>query len=73
MIYEISYKTFMGTKPLCIWFEKIDRFIKTYDGIRFLVLFGSKRYDIIYNRIRCLISKKGGITDISSHSFATKK
>ena len=63
----------MGAKPLRIWFEKLDRFIKTYDGIRFLVFFGSKRYYIICNRIRCLISKKGGITDISGHSFATKK
>ena len=24
LIYDISYKTFMGAKPLGIWFEKID-------------------------------------------------
>ena len=40
LIYDISYKTFMGTKPLHIRFEKIDGFIKIYDGIRYLVLFG---------------------------------
>ena len=58
LIYDISYKTFMGGKPLRIWFEKIDGFIKIYDGIRYLVLFGSKRYDATYNRIRYLETKK---------------
>ena len=37
LIYDILYKTFMGAKPLHIWFEKIDGFIKIYDGIRYLV------------------------------------
>ena len=26
LIYDSSYKTFLGTKPLCIRFEKIDGF-----------------------------------------------
>ena len=59
----------MGAKQLHIWLEKIDGFIKIDDGIRYLVLFGSKQYDAIYNRIRYLISKKIGITDIISHNF----
>ena len=41
LIYDISYKTFMGSKPLCIRFNGIDGFIKIYDGILYLVLFGS--------------------------------
>ena len=40
LIYDISCKTFMGAKPLRIRFDEIDRFIKIYDGIRYLVLFG---------------------------------
>ena len=60
----------MGSKPLCIWLEKINGFIKIYDGIRYLLLFGSKSYGAIYNRIRYLISKKSGITDIIYHNFA---
>ena len=40
LIYDISYKTFMGAKPLRIRFDEIDGFIKIYDGIRYLVLFG---------------------------------
>ena len=30
----------MGSKPLRIRFDEIDGFIKIYDGIRYLVLFG---------------------------------
>ena len=34
LIYDISYKTFMSSIPLCIRFDKIDAFIKVYDRIR---------------------------------------
>ena len=37
LIYGISYKAFMGSIPLCISFDKIDGFIKIYDGIEYLV------------------------------------
>ena len=62
LIYDISYKNLYGckplcSKPLCIWLDKIDGFIKTYDGIRYLLLFGPKRYDAIYDRIRDLMKK----------------
>ena len=40
LIYGISYKAFMGKKPLRIWFDKIDVFIKIYYGTRYLVLLG---------------------------------
>ena len=52
----------MGGKPLRIWFVKIDGFIKIYDGIRYLVLFGPERYNAIYDRINYFISEKSGIT-----------
>ena len=70
LIYDISYKTFMGAKPLRIRFYEIDGFIKIYDGIRYLVLFGPGWYDAIYNKIRYLISEKSGITDSINHNFA---
>ena len=53
-----------------IWFEKIDGFIKIYDGIRYLLLFDPESYDETYNRITYLISEKSGITDIINHNFA---
>ena len=31
LIYDISYKTFMGSKPLRIRFDEVDGFIKIYD------------------------------------------
>ena len=48
----------MGAKPLRIRFDKIDGFIKIYDGTRQLVLFSPERYDPIYDRIRYLVSEK---------------
>ena len=61
--YEsISYKNFMGAKPLRIRFDKIDGFIKIYDRARYLALFGPGIYGTIYDRIRYLISEKSVIT-----------
>ena len=54
----------IDAKHLLISFDKIDRFIRVYDGTRYLVLFGSEKYDSIYNRIRYLISLKSGFTYI---------
>ena len=47
LVYEISYKTLTGAKPLCIRFDKVDRFITVHDGTRYLVLFGPEKYDTI--------------------------
>ena len=56
---------------MCIRFNKIDRFIRVYDGTSYLVLFGSEKYDSIYNRIKHLISVKS--TYITSHNDAKIK
>ena len=53
MIYNISHKTFMVAKPLCIMFDKIDEIIKTYNGTRYLVLLGPEGYDGIYGNAIC--------------------
>ena len=73
MIYDILYKTLTDSKPLRIIFDKIDGIIRIYDGPRYLTLFGSEKYDAIYNKIRYLISLKYGITYISSRFFANIK
>ena len=66
MIYDISYKTLIGAKPLRIRFDEIDGFIRVYDGTSYLVLFGGDKYDFLYNRIRYLIGVKSGITYVIS-------
>ena len=71
-MYNISYTNLIA-KPLRIRFDKIDGFIRIYDGTRYLVLFGSEKYDSFYNRIRYLISVKSGITYIISHNYAKFK
>ena len=37
----------IGAKPLPITFDKVDGFIGVYDGTRYLVLFGSEKYEFI--------------------------
>ena len=66
LVYNISYKNLIDSNSLCIRFDKIDRFIRIYDGTRYLILFGSEKYDSIYDKIRYLMSVKSGITHIVS-------
>ena len=47
MIYNISYISLI---------DKVDEFIRGFDGTRYLVLFVSEKYN--YNRIRILQVKK---------------
>ena len=56
---------------LRIRFDKIDGFIKTYNGIRYLALFGHTQYDEICDRVKYLINKKGSMTDSINHNFAS--
>ena len=64
LVHEISFKTLIDSKPLWIRFDKIDGIIRIYNGSRYLTLFGTKKYDAIYERIRYLISLKSSITYI---------
>ena len=63
----------IGAKPLRISFDKVIRFIRAYDGTTYLVLFGTEKYDFIYNRIRYLIGVKSGNTYIISSNYAKIK
>ena len=73
LFYNILYKILIDSKPLRTRFDKIDGYIRVYDGARHLVLFGSEKYDFIYKRIRYLISVKCGITYNISHNYAKIK
>ena len=64
-IYDVSYKTLIDPKSLRIRFDKIDAFIRIYDGARYLTFFGSEKYKAIYDRIGYLISLK----EVASHIF----
>ena len=50
--FDISYKTLIDPKPLRIRFNKIDGFLRIFDGTRYLTLFGCEKCDAIYDRIR---------------------
>ena len=73
LIYDISYRTLICAKILCIRFDKIDRLSRVYNGTRYLVLFVPEKYDAICNKITSLISKNSGITYVVSQSYARLK
>ena len=54
---------------MLIRFNKIEGFIKIHDGIRYLALFDCSWCDEICDRVKYLISEKGGITDGINHNF----
>ena len=59
LVYFISNKIKIHAKSLCIRFDKADGLIRVFDGIRYLVLFGGEKYDLIYNRVRYIIISIG--------------
>ena len=58
---------------LRIRFDKIDGFIRVYDGTRYLVLFGSQKDGFTYNRIIYLIGVKSSIANVISRYYAKIK
>ena len=72
LIYDISYETSAGAKPLHLKYHKINGFIKIRNKIRYLVLFDDWCGKIC-GRTEYLISKKSGITDNVNYNFAIIK
>ena len=63
----------IGAKPLRIRFDKIDGFIKVYDGTRYLLLFGGEKYHFIYNKVRHVIGVRKVIAYVVSNNYAKLK
>ena len=63
-------KPWLERKPSCISFEKIDGFIRIYDRNRYL-MFGSEKYDAIYNGTKSFKVVKNGVTKLFS-GFCSK-
>ena len=69
LVYDISYETLIRAKSLRIRLDKVNRFIRVYNGTRYLVIFGGEKCDFIYNRIRYVIGVKSGITYVFFHTL----
>ena len=67
------HTTLIGAKPLRIRFDKVDGFIKDYNGTRYIVLFGLEECDVIYNGIRYLVRQKSGIKNVFDYNYAKIK
>ena len=46
LVNDVSYKTLICVKRLCIIYNKVDGFVRDYSGNKYLVLFGSNKYAI---------------------------
>ena len=73
LIYDVSHKALVSTKPLHIMFDKVDMFIRDYDGPKYLVLFNPEKYNSIYDKIRYLMGLKSSITYFFSHNYSKIK
>ena len=73
LVYDILYKSLIDSKPLRIRFDKIDGFIRVFDRARYLVFFGSEKYDSIYNRIKYHMNVKSSIIYIIPNNNAKIK
>ena len=60
-------------KPLRIVFDKLDGFIRDYDGTKYLVLFSTEKYDVTFDWDKYLIGLKSRIKYVSSHNYAKIK
>ena len=67
------YKTLIGAEPWCVMFDKADGFLRDYGGIKYLALFGSAKYNSIFNRIKFLIRLKTKISYTVYHYYAKIK
>ena len=73
LIYDIFYKTLIGTKYLRIMFNNADGFITDYAETKYLVLIGLEQYYVIYGRNRYVIGLKSGITSVLFHNYTKTK
>ena len=60
LVYNILYKILIDSKLLRVRVDKTDRLTRVYDRTRNLALFGSEKYDSIYNSIIYLTGVKKG-------------
>ena len=56
-----------------IRFDRVEGFIRVFEGAIYLVSLGPEKYDAVYNRSRYLISQKNGITDVFFHNSSRIK
>ena len=46
LVYNISYKSLIDSKPWRIRFDKLDGFVRVYDRTKYLVLFRSEKINV---------------------------
>ena len=67
---DVSFKNFIDAKPLSIMFDEVNRFIRDYDGTKYLVLFGAKKDDATFDRIKYFKRLKSSITYVDFFNYS---
>ena len=74
MIHDVLSKTLIGGKPLHTIFNKVvGLLVRDYNGTKYSILFGPKKYVALFSRIRYLAELKCGITYVDSPSYKRSK
>lgn len=60
----------ISAKPLCIIFDRRNRFIRVYNKIKYLMLSSLEKYNAKFDKVMYIISLKSNITYVLSHNFA---
>ena len=71
LIDDVAYKTPHGAKNLHIIFNKTDKYVRKYDGTKYLALFHSdEKYERAFDRMRYLIMLNSNILDACPHKYS---
>ena len=73
MVFSILYKILVNAKPMSIRFDKVNEFIRVYDGTTFSTLFELINYRAAFSKIRYFTRVKSGITSLTFHNYEKKK
>ena len=59
LIYDVAYKTPYGSKSLGIIFDKIDEYIRIYDGTKHLAFpHSNEKFERIFDKISYYVKKQ---------------
>ena len=73
LVFSILYKILINAKPMSIRFDKVNGFIRVYDGTTYPTLFELINYRAASSKIRYFTGVKSGITLLTFHSYEKKK
>ena len=72
LVFSILNKILINAKPMSIRFDKVNEFIRVYDGTTYSTLFELINYRAAFSKIRYFTGVKSGITLLTFHNYEKK-